>query len=194
MRWLFEFRNIYIFPLITSVAMAIGTCPARSYPIDCAILLCLSGGFPSSAECVAAKATMLQRIAPPVPRPPLQLWNCPMGGGGPETLRIAVGADGLAPEVRSIRDGIEIYWVRYRAWRGSGDLHVTDQTRRGSYGDDGSFHWQPADLASSPDWLLHDLGMPRASLDQLSYFLPIRAIAIRWRDHENNYESKLTRY
>ena len=168
---------------------------ARSYPIDCAILLCLAGGFPSSAECVAAKATMLQRIAPPVPRPPLQLWNCPMGGGGGAgAMPVALGADGLVPEVRNIRDGIELYWVRYRAARGSGDLHVFDQTMRGTYEEDGSFRWRSAKLDMAPDWLLSDLGIRRASLGHAETLIPIRAVGIGWRDHAGNFDSELARY
>lgn len=38
-----------------AIASAAHTAPARAYPIDCAILLCLAGGFPPSAECAAAK-------------------------------------------------------------------------------------------------------------------------------------------
>lgn len=183
-------RNILYYLSLT----AFSTVPSSvaAYPIDCAILLCLAGGFPSSAECVAAKTTMLQRIAPPVPHPPLQLWNCPMGGA--ETVPVAIGVDGLVPEVRSIRDGIEIYWVRYSARRGSGDLHVRDQTVRGVYDEDGSFRWHSARLDTAPDWLLEDLGMPRNTLGRAQYLVPVRAIAMRWRDYDQNFESELARY
>ena len=55
------------------------TTPAKAYPIDCAILLCLSGGWPASAECAAAKAEFIRRITPWPIEPPLQIWRCPMG-------------------------------------------------------------------------------------------------------------------
>ncbi|WP_226628939.1 hypothetical protein [Alloyangia pacifica] len=52
--------------------------PACAYQIDCAILLCLSGGWPASAPCVAAKTEFIRRITPSPIEPPLQIWRCPM--------------------------------------------------------------------------------------------------------------------
>ncbi len=52
--------------------------PAAAYPVDCAILLCLAGGWPASAECAHARAVFIRRITPWPIEPPLQIWNCPM--------------------------------------------------------------------------------------------------------------------
>ena len=52
--------------------------PAAAYPVDCAILLCLAGGWPASAECTHARAVFIRRITPWPIEPPLQIWNCPM--------------------------------------------------------------------------------------------------------------------
>lgn len=52
---------------------------AQTYPIDCAILLCLAGGWPTSAPCAHARAVFIQRITPWPVEPPLQIWRCPMG-------------------------------------------------------------------------------------------------------------------
>ncbi len=52
--------------------------PATAYPIDCAILLCLSGGWPASTECSAARAEFIRRITPFPVEPPLQIWRCPL--------------------------------------------------------------------------------------------------------------------
>ena len=52
--------------------------PAAAYPVDCAILLCLAGGWPVSAECAHARAVFIARITPWPVEPPLQIWNCPM--------------------------------------------------------------------------------------------------------------------
>jgi len=52
--------------------------PAAAYPVDCAILLCLAGGWPASAECAHARAVFICRITPWPIEPPLQIWNCPM--------------------------------------------------------------------------------------------------------------------
>lgn len=60
--------------------------PALAYPIDCAILLCLAGGFPASVECTAAKAEFIRRITPFPVEPPLQIWRCPMSAAAPRTL------------------------------------------------------------------------------------------------------------
>ena len=55
------------------------TADAQTYPIDCAILLCLSGGWPASAPCARARAEFIRRITPWPVEPPLQIWRCPMG-------------------------------------------------------------------------------------------------------------------
>jgi hypothetical protein len=52
--------------------------PAAAYPVDCAILLCLAGGWPASAECAHARTVFIRRITPWPVEPPLQIWNCPM--------------------------------------------------------------------------------------------------------------------
>ncbi|KGJ03298.1 hypothetical protein SAMN04487972_12037 [Paracoccus halophilus] len=53
--------------------------PSQAYQIDCAILLCLAGGWPSSTECAAARTEFIRRITPWPIEPPLQIWRCPMG-------------------------------------------------------------------------------------------------------------------
>ncbi|MBE9639230.1 hypothetical protein [Salipiger mangrovisoli] len=60
--------------------------PARAYQIDCAILLCLSGGWPASVPCVAAKTEFIRRITPSPIEPPLQIWRCPMHATYPGAL------------------------------------------------------------------------------------------------------------
>ena len=60
---------------------------AAAYPVDCAILLCLAGGWPASAECVHARAVFIARITPWPIEPPLQIWNCPMRASFPVTER-----------------------------------------------------------------------------------------------------------
>ncbi|QFS85076.1 hypothetical protein [Roseivivax sp. THAF197b] len=73
--------------LLPSVAVALTVTssslpiPARAqtYPIDCAILLCLSGGWPASVPCSGARAEFIRRITPWPVEAPLQIWRCPMG-------------------------------------------------------------------------------------------------------------------
>lgn len=52
---------------------------AQAYQIDCAILICLAGGWPGSAECNEARSVFIRRITPWPIEPPLQIWNCPLG-------------------------------------------------------------------------------------------------------------------
>ncbi len=70
-------------PLLPALYFALGlsaasVTPAAAYPVDCAILLCLAGGWPASAECAHARAVFIRRITPCPIEPPLQIWNCPM--------------------------------------------------------------------------------------------------------------------
>lgn len=63
----------------TSFVAAPERAQAQSYQIDCAILLCLSGGWPASVPCARARAEFIRRITPWPVEPPLQIWRCPMG-------------------------------------------------------------------------------------------------------------------
>ncbi len=80
--------------------------PATAYEVDCAILLCLSGGWPASAECNHARAVFIQRITPWPVEPPLQIWRCPMGAamksGAGDTPRVRLHslAHAMAPSLR----------------------------------------------------------------------------------------------
>ena len=69
--------------LFVIFVLVVGAAPdrarAQSYQIDCAILLCLSGGWPASAPCARARAEFIRRITPWPIEPPLQIWRCPMG-------------------------------------------------------------------------------------------------------------------
>ena len=70
-------------PLLPALLLSLGlstavVTPAVAYPVDCAILLCLAGGWPASAECAHAKMVFIRRITPWPIEPPLQIWNCPM--------------------------------------------------------------------------------------------------------------------
>jgi len=70
-------------PLLLALLLSLGFSaaavqPIAAYPVDCAILLCLAGGWPGSAECAHARAVFIRRITPWPIEPPLQIWNCPM--------------------------------------------------------------------------------------------------------------------
>lgn len=63
----------------TSISITPERAEAQSYQIDCAILLCLAGGWPASVPCARARAEFIRRITPWPIEPPLQIWRCPMG-------------------------------------------------------------------------------------------------------------------
>lgn len=72
-----------------SITAAPQRAEAQTYQIDCAILLCLSGGWPASVPCARARAEFIRRITPWPVEPPLQIWRCPMGAAytvDPDTL------------------------------------------------------------------------------------------------------------
>ncbi|MGB3797928.1 MAG: hypothetical protein WA957_16710 [Alteraurantiacibacter sp.] len=76
---------------------------AQGYPIDCAILLCLSGGWPASAPCAAARVEFIRRITPWPVEPPLQIWRCPMGASvdaGPKSMSTTRIWDALLDDMR----------------------------------------------------------------------------------------------
>ena len=70
--------NLVTAGLVSLAATLAQPVPASAYPVDCAILLCLAGGWPASAACAQARAVFIRRITPWPIEPPLQIWNCPM--------------------------------------------------------------------------------------------------------------------
>lgn len=161
-----------------SAACTISAAPrSEAYSIDCAILLCLAGGFPASRECSAARLEILRRVTPFPIEPPLQLWNCPMRVSGAPFLP-NMGPDGLTPEIRLYRDGIEIFHVSYDSYRNSDGVQVTDATQRGTYGEMGEFSWQRVWLPAAPAWVQNVVGFH--SPEQT---LRARGVALRMPDY-----------
>ena len=72
-------RSAAVAAAITVSGLLGNAVPAQAYPVDCAILLCLAGGWPASAPCAHARAVFIRRITPWPVEPPLQIWRCPMG-------------------------------------------------------------------------------------------------------------------
>lgn len=72
--------------IASTAALTLPPNPADAYQVDCAILLCLSGGWPASAPCAHARAVFIRRITPWPIEPPLQIWRCPMGIAANDTL------------------------------------------------------------------------------------------------------------
>lgn len=144
-------------PLFPALLLGLGlstasVTPVAAYPVDCAILLCVAGGWPASAECVHARRVFIRRITPWPIEPPLQIWNCPMrasfrGGVLPvERLFDIALRRGSMPTVSIPETPIESQLVQDRADVDISDpafdfvrsIHVfeiTYQQRRNSDGD-----------------------------------------------------------
>lgn len=208
------------FSLAAGLALALPV-PSTAYPVDCAILLCMAGGFPASAECSAAKAEVIRRITPWPVEPPLQLWRCPMGIDGEAAAITGItppqlGPNGLPPEVRAYRDAMEIYHIRYRRFRDKeGDIVVNDSTQAGAYGRTGAFSWQRASFEEGPAWLAEAVDGKRVTLRVcirdndtgcLAYqtigsvnrgkreLMSLRGVAFRYRDYTGAYHHEFVRY
>ena len=197
--------------------------PANAYPIDCAILLCMAGGFPASTECAAAKIEVIRRITPWPVEPPLQLWRCPMRINAATAARIGLtqdlGPDGLTAEVRQYRDAIEIYHIQAYARIRSKDgaERVIDATQVGQYQADGEFIWGRSSFERGPAWLAKAVDGHRVDIRECvrrhrndscrEYriirtenrasrigFGRLRGVALRYEDHEGAQHTEFVKY
>ena len=72
--------------LLAGMILPLNAKSSRAYDIDCAIMLCMAGGFPPSAVCANAYRVMIRRILPWPSRPPFGICTyaaIPISLGGP---------------------------------------------------------------------------------------------------------------
>lgn len=177
-----------------AVAASLLAGPVAAYPIDCAILLCLAGGFPASAECSAAKAEFIRRITPWPVEPPLQLWRCPMSGGG-MSLPSRGGSDSIPSEVAQYRDAIELWQLSKHVTNGSGGRDVYTSTVRYGYApSSGDWVRFPARDNDLPEWLDDTIRQRtgKGFLDE--YGRGFRSIVVRMQDHTGAYMTEWVSY
>lgn len=192
---------------------AIQSGKAEAYPIDCAILLCMAGGFPASAECTAAKVEVIRRITPIPVEPPLQIWRCPMGIDANVASLIGlplsqINEKGYTKEVLDIQNAIEIYDVNYRVIHNSDGGGHSDTTKKNLWGGD-NMSWVRASYINGPDWLASATGGYRKNIYEYrgnnmqnrvlvrtenAANFSFRAIVMRWRDIDGNYATEFVRY
>ena len=205
--WLKSIRN-FLGGIAVGVVSSLAPQAAKAYQVDCAILLCLAGGWPASAECAHARAVFIMRITPWPIEPPLQIWRCPMGAAERGRLRSTAprvwdasnqaeenlgqvilaqvmegGADidisGLEFDfVRSIR----VWDVRHYSHRERGrddDCSESHNIRLGTYRIQGEFVWERATPAAVPQWVL-----PSRRCSSSNWR---RGVGVEWEDHEGNH-------
>ena len=204
------FKSIRIFlgGIAVGVASSLAPQAAKAYQVDCAILLCLAGGWPASAECAHARVVFIRRITPWPIEPPLQIWRCPMGVAerGPlqstaprvwDAITLTgenLGQFILAQVVEGAADidisGLEFDFVRsIRVWdvwyyshreRGrDDDCSESHNIRLGNYGIQGEFVWQRATPVAAPQWVL-----PSRRCSSSNWR---RGVGVEWEDHEGNH-------
>ncbi|EAU39811.1 hypothetical protein FP2506_00315 [Fulvimarina pelagi HTCC2506] len=188
--------------VLLAAATVIGATAAqtKAYPIDCAILLCLSGGWPASAECSGAEAEVIRRITPTPIEPPVQIWRCPMDtglSGMPSSGGGEVGVDFGSPAfdaIRSIRVSDIQRLVQYETdmldQDGEPICRRFSSIRTGFYDIDGEYRWVPTGATSLPT------SYPPARLfgDEDCPSIYERAVVIEWRDIEGRRDFETIDY
>jgi hypothetical protein len=193
--------------------------PATAYPVDCAILLCLAGGWPASAECAHARTVFIARITPWPIEPPLQIWNCPMRASlkrekvpMERLFEIVLKKEGGAwPQPRD-ESSTGVYLAQDQA-----DVDISDpaydfvrsihvyrtefRQHRSSSGDctrKSLFRTGSYDLQGAFSWSRSGPG----ALPDVSRFEPpmgcqdytFRSVLVEWRDHQGTYGFEEVRY
>lgn len=167
--------------------------PAVAYPIDCAILLCLAGGFPASVECSAAKAELVRRITPWPVEPPLQLWRCPMGGRG---ISPPDGGetDSVPSEVAKYRDAIEVWQLSKRVLSVSGGPELHINMIRYGYASSGEWARFPVRDNDLPEWLDDTIRQRTGTTLMDVYGRGFRSIVMRLQDYTGAYSTEWVSY
>ena len=195
------------------------TAPAAAYPVDCAILLCLAGGWPASAECTHARAVFIRRITPWPIEPPLQIWNCPMRASFRPTgrpmdrlIEIALRADSTPPIISVPEPTTDLLRVQDSADVDLSDpafdfvrsirvFEITYQQRRSSDGDCNS--WGSVYMGSygAQGDYTRRRSSPSAVPDASDFAIPAscssywhRSVFVEWRDYEGTYGHEEVHY
>lgn len=194
--------------------------PAQAYQVDCAILLCLAGGWPASAPCAHARAVFIRRITPWPIEPPLQIWRCPMGASfsAPATLspmeRLYNIAFRDAPQVSTPHDPLPLLRVQSDERADvdiSGDafdfvrsirvFHIQFSQRENRDGDcitSDSTRLGSYGVQGDYHWTRSSVAQvpPASELPNTGHcnWVSYRSVFVDWRDHEGNYGFEEVRY
>ncbi|WP_420006559.1 hypothetical protein [Arenibacterium sp. LLYu02] len=114
---------------IALVTIAESANKASAYDIDCAIMLCMAGGFPPSAVCTRAYQTMIRRITPWPSLPPFGICtfaNVPVELGGPGGMG---DLDTSLPEYQWL-NRTHVIWFSGRSYKTRDDPRLWDWSIR----------------------------------------------------------------
>ena len=204
-----------------TVSGLLGTAaPAQAYPVDCAILLCLAGGWPASAPCTHARTVFIRRITPWPIEPPLQIWRCPMRASfsspaaSPPTKRLINIASHTAPSM-SLPDSLlplvpvqaeeqadlDISGDAYDFVRTIRVYHIRFSQRRNRDGDcirSDATRLGSYGVQGDYRWLRSSVAQvpPASALPRSLHCASVnyRAVFVDWRDHAGNYGFEEVRY
>lgn len=179
-------------PLLSSVTVALALASsslptptmAQTYPIDCAILLCLSGGWPTSVPCSRARAEFIRRITPWPVEPPLQIWRCPMGANYETT-----------PPSDSANRIFEAYFYGHRQ-----RPHQSFTTPAPELAEPSEADWRSSDTSpgfgrtDSALWFVQDRADIDISGPEFNFVRSIRVFDVRYaRQHESGRDGDCNR-
>lgn len=111
--------------ILAGVILPIQVNKARAYDMDCAIMLCMAGGFPPSAVCAAAFRVMIRRITPWPSLPPFGICTylavpVSLGGlGGKEDLDVS------SSDYAWLKKARVLWWKSRREKERGGDILYT---------------------------------------------------------------------
>lgn len=212
----------------TAAIIAFGLTPlaakpaaAQGYQIDCAILLCLAGGWPASVPCARARAEFIRRITPWPIEPPLQIWRCPMRAEfeAPNPVerlyRLAGFNPGQAVSLPRERETLQLAQAVGRA----ADIDVTDpafdfirsidvfqvsirqrESDKGECNRSDFVRHGTYDANGQYNWRASSLGaLPSAFRGEERYGehcpeISIRAVFVDWNDHQGRYGFEQVNY
>ncbi|SIS91000.1 hypothetical protein SAMN05878426_11011 [Phaeovulum vinaykumarii] len=204
-----------------SVSSLVGSiAPAQAYQVDCAILLCLAGGWPASAPCAHARSVFIQRITPWPIEPPLQIWRCPMGASfnapaflsPQEQLRNA--SFRKRPHLSVLKPALPLVQVRadekadidisgqaFDFVRSIRVFHVQFSQHQNHDGDcitSDATRLGSYGIQGDYHWTRSSAAQvpPASELPNIDYCNRInyRSVFVDWRDHEGNYGFEEVRY
>ncbi len=204
-----------------SVSSLVGSVePAQAYQVDCAILLCLAGGWSAPAPCAHARAEFIRRITPWPIEPPLQIWRCPMGASlsapaplSPmerlydiafrDALQVSTPPDPL-PLVRvqsDARADIDISGDAFDFVRSIRVFHIQLSQRKNRDGDcisSDSTRLGSYGIQGDYHWTRSSVAQipPASDLPNTGHCRSVnyRSVFVDWRDHEGNYGFEEVRY